>query len=212
MLLDGRPVRTPGRAGLIVPTAALAQAIADEWAAQTQVIEPATMPMTGLANAAIDLVLPSPAAFGAPLAAYGESDLFCYRAPEDDLAAEQAKVWNPVLDWAEARWGIEFTLASGVMHVAQPAATLAALSAATQNHDHWTLAALQPLVTIGGSLVAALALVEHAFVPDLLWDALTLDERWQEERWGAVDDAVEAREAKRAEWLAAARFLRLVRS
>ncbi|MEK6542714.1 MAG: ATP12 family protein [Pseudomonadota bacterium] len=209
--LDGKPVRTPARAPFIVQQQPLADAIAAEWSAQGQDITPATMPLTGLANAAIDLATPNPIAFAAPLAAFGESDLLCYRAPEADLAAEQARLWNPILSWAENHYGIEFALATGIIHVAQPPATLAALTAAVHALDANRLAALAPLVTIGGSLVVALALMTRAFDPDALWDAVTLDEIWQERKWGAVDDAVEAREAKQREWLSAARFLELLR-
>lgn len=208
--LDGKPVRTPARAPFMVESKPLALAIADEWSAQGDTITPATMPLTGLANAAIDLAAPNVAAFAAPLCSYAESDLLCYRAPDADLAAEQVCAWNPVLSWAEGHYAIEFTLATGIIHVAQPPATLAALTAAVHALDASRLAALAPLVTIGGSLVVALALIERAFDPDTLWDAVTLDEIWQEQKWGAVDDAVEAREAKQREWLAAARFLELL--
>lgn len=209
--LDGKPVRTPARAPFVVTSEPLAHAIAAEWSAQGQGIVPATMPLTGLANAGIDLVAPDAAAFAAPLAAFGESDLLCYRAPEADLAAEQVCAWNPILNWAEGHYGIEFALATGIIHVAQPPATLAALTAAVHALDASRLAALAPLVTIGGSLVAALALMTRAFDADTLWDVVTLDEIWQERKWGAVDDAVEAREAKQREWLSAARFLELLR-
>ena len=208
--LDGKPLRTPARAAFVVEYAPLAHAIAAEWTAQGDVITPATMPMTCLAYAAIDLVAPDKAAFAAPLAAFGESDLLCYRAPEADLAEEQARAWNPILDWAEAHFTAEFTLATGIIHAPQPPATLAALRAATQAFGPFHLAALSPLVTIGGSLVVALALMTGAFEPGILWDAVTLDELWQERKWGAVDDAVEAREAKQREWMAAARFLDLL--
>ncbi|MEQ1726477.1 MAG: ATP12 family protein [Sphingopyxis sp.] len=208
--LDSKPVRTPARAAFVVPCRALAEAIADEWAAQGEAIVPTTMPMTAMANAAIDLAAPAMTGFAAPLIAFGESDLLCYRAPDADLAAEQARAWNPILGWAEGRYGVAFTLATGIIHVAQPPATLAALGKAVLALDAPRLAALHPLVTIGGSLVVALAAVERAFDADALWDAVTLDEVWQEQRWGAVDDAVEAREAKQAEWMAAARLLALL--
>ena len=210
VLLDGRPIRTPARAPLLVPGAALASAIAEEWNAQGEEIAPQSMPLTGIANAAIDLVAPDPAAFAAPLAAYGESDLLCYRAPEADLAARQAEAWNPLLDWAERRHGIEFALTSGVMHIAQPPATLSALAGDLGGRDHFALAALAPLITIGGSLVAGLALAESAFDSDRLWQAVTLDERFQEEAWGADADAVAARALREAQWQAAARFLALL--
>ncbi len=210
ILLDGRPIRTPARAVLAVPTDALAAAMAAEWDAQGDAIVMQTMPLTGIANAAIDLVAPDPAAFAAPLARYGESDLLCYRAPEADLAAEQGRVWNPILEWAETRLRIEFALASGVMHVAQPAGTAEALGAALLELDPFRLAALAPIITIGGSLVVGLALVHSAFDSESLWQAVTLDERWQEERWGEDAEATAARELRHNEWQAAARFLALL--
>lgn len=210
ILLDGRPIRTPARAALAVPTDALAAAIAAEWGAQGETIAMQAMPLTGIANAAIDLVAPDPAAFATPLARYGESDLLCYRAPEADLAAEQARVWNPILEWAEQRFGVEFALAKGVMHVAQPVGTAEALDAALLALDPFRLASLAPIITIGGSLVVGLALVHGAFDSEALWQAVTLDERWQEERWGEDAEATAAREHKYREWQAAARFLSLL--
>lgn len=207
--LDGRPIRTPARAQLIVPTTALAQAIADEWAAQGQDIAPDSMPLTGIANAAIDFAAPGPASFAAPLAAYGESDLLCYRAPEADLAAHQAVLWNPILSWAEGQYGVEFTLVSGIIHQAQPPATITALAAALARHNAFTLAALSPIVTISGSLVIALALAEQAFDEAVLWAAALCDELWQEQRWGEDSEAVAARSHRRKEWRAAARFIML---
>jgi chaperone required for assembly of F1-ATPase len=208
--LDGRPIRTPKRALLEVPGEALALAIAGEWTAQGEEILPATMKLTGIANAAIDLVRSDRAGFVGPLADYAGTDLLCYRGTDSDLAVRQVAEWNPVLEWAEARFGVEFVLTAGVMHVAQTPATVAALAEALHRHDDFMLAALAPLITIGGSLVVALALVERAFTADALWQVVTLDERWQEERWGADGDAVKARAIKQADWMAAAGFVGLV--
>lgn len=208
--LDGRPLRTPKRAALTLPTQAMADAIAAEWRAQGDVIAPATMPLTGLANAAIDIIAPDPSAFAAPLAAYGESDLLCYRAPEPDLASAEAAAWNPLLDWAERRYGVEFTITTGIIHVAQAPATLAELRDALTAQPPFALAALSPIITIGGSLVVALALAEGVDSAAALWDIVTLDERWQEERWGEDADALAARLRKRDEWLMAADFLAAV--
>lgn len=205
--LDGRPIKTPRQRLLAVPTDALACLIAEEWATQGDEIRPAEMVATGLANAAIDVIAPDPATMIASLAGYGETDLLCYRADERALAAEQARLWQPLLDWAEDRWGIAFATNTGVMHVAQPAATVAALKGAVAALDPFRLAALSPLVTIGGSLVVALALVEGAVSVDAGWDAVTLDDRWQEDRWGEDAEATKARERRHREWLAAARFL-----
>ncbi|MCW5647219.1 MAG: ATPase [Sphingopyxis sp.] len=209
--LDGRPVRTPQRASLAAPSAALAEAIAAEWRAVGETIDPVAMPMTGLANAAIDLAAPDVAAFAAPVAAYAESDLFCYRDARDPaLQAEQAAAWNPLLAWAEGRYGVEFALTQGVLPVDQPAATIAALRDAVFALDPWRITALTPLVTIGGSLVAGLALLENAFDADALWQAVSLDELYQERRWGADSEAQKARAGNQRAWDNAARFLALI--
>lgn len=210
ILLDGRAIKTPKRAPLVVPTLALAEAIAEEWEAQTDAIRPETMPLTGMANAAIDLIAPDPAAFALPLAAYAESDLLCYRADDRELAALEAAEWNPILVWAETRYEVEFVLATGIVHVAQPDETLAALREALLAFDPFRLAALSPLITIGGSLVVALALAERAFASDTLWPTVNCDELWQEQRWGVDADAVAARAVKQREWDAAVRFLGLL--
>ncbi len=209
--LDGRPVRTPQRAALAVKNPALAAAIAAEWQAQGEAIDPAAMPMTGLTNAAIDLATPDPAAFAEPVAAYAATDLLCYRDDRDPLLqAEQAAAWNPLLAWAEARFGIEFEITQGILPIDQPPATVAALRAAALALDPWRMTALTPLVTIGGSLVAGLALIEGANDADALWQTVSLDELYQERRWGADDLATAAREKKQADWDNAARFLSLI--
>ena len=209
--LDGRPVRTPQRAPLAVASFPLAESNAAEWGVVGETIDPAAMPMTGLTNAAIDLAAPDLAAFAAPVAAYAESDLFCYRDARDaTLQAEQAAAWNPLLAWAEERYGIEFTLTQGVLPVDQPEATVAALQDAAFAQGQWRITALTPLVTIGGSLVAGLALVENAFDADALWDAVSLDELYQERRWGADSEAQKVRAANKRNWDNAARFLTLL--
>ena len=208
ILLDTRPVRTPARQLLIASTMPMADALVAEWAGQGDVIAPATMRATAMANAAIDLIAPDVQAFAAPLAAYGESDLLCYRAPDADLAAAQSAAWNPILAWAGARFSIEFAVTSGIVHIAQPPSTLSALRTALLAFDPYRLAALAPVISIGGSLIAGLALAHRAISPDVLWDAVTLDERWQEARWGADADAVAVRTARHAEWQASAAFLR----
>ena len=211
LALDGRPVRTPQRAPLAVASLALAEAIAAEWRDVGGTIDPAMMPMTGLTNAAIDLATPDLTAFAAPVAAYATSDLFCYRDARDAaLQAEQAATWNPLLAWAEARYDIEFTLTQGVLPVDQPKATVATLRGAVLAQDAWRTTALTPLVTIGGSLVAGLALVERAFDAETLWEAVSLDDLYQERRWGADSEAQKARAAHKRDWDNAARFLTLL--
>ncbi|ATY33702.1 ATP12 family chaperone protein [Sphingomonas psychrotolerans] len=209
--LDTRPVRTPGRATLTVPTRALAEAIAEEWRAVGDTLDPRAMPLTGLANAAIDHVAPDPAAFAAGLAAYGESDLLYYRAEEPAaLVDRQAAAWDPLLDWARGRYDVHFEPTAGVMHHAQPEATVARLGEAVAALDAFRLAALSPVVTISGSLVAALALIEDAATPEAVWQAAHIDEDWQAERWGEDTLAVQAREARRVDFDAGVRFLGLL--
>ena len=211
ILLDGRPVKTPGRRGLAVPAAALAEAIADEWNAQHDIIDPRAMPLTGLANAAIDRVAPDPGSFARGLAAYGESDLLCYRVEGPaPLAARQAELWDPILAWAQQRYDIVFELALGVIHMPQPAETLAGLGAALAALGPFELAGLSPLVTISGSLVIALALAEGALSLDRAWAAATLDESWQAEQWGEDAEAAAALASRRRDFAAAARFLALL--
>lgn len=211
ILLDGRPVRTPARAPLILPSPALADAIAAEWRAQGEEVDPRSMPLTGLANAAIDRVAPDPAAFARPLAAYAESDLLCYRADAPaELVARQAEAWDPVLDWARGRYDVHFTVTRGVIHVPQPPATVARLGEALLARDAFALATMAPLVTIGGSLVAALALAEGEVEAEHAFDITHLDELWQAERWGEDQLALEARAARRRDFMAAAQLLALL--
>lgn len=209
--LDGKPVQTPRRALLSPPTPALAEAVAAEWRAVEGELDPQAMPLTGLANAAIDLVAPDPVAFAAPLAAYGESDLLCYRADTpDDLVARQAAAWDRLLDWARCRYDVHFEVTNGIMHQPQSAPTIARLGDAIAARSAWELAPLSPIVTITGSLVGALALVEGAVDGTTLWNAAHLDEIWQAEQWGDDPLAIDARAARRRDYDAAVRFLSLV--
>ena len=208
--LDGKPVRTPGRAPLALPTDALAEAVAEEWRAVAGEIDPRAMPLTGLANAAIDRVGADPALFARGLAVYAESDLLCYRAEApDDLVARQRTAWDPLLDWARARYDVHIETATGILHRAQPPATLARLGEAIAARDAFALAALSPVVTIGGSLIAALALAEGAASAIQVWDAITLDEEYQAERWGRDPLAAAGIEARRRDFDAGVRFLLL---
>jgi len=209
--LDGRPIKTPARQPLAVPTRALAEAIAEEWRAQGDSIDPRTMPLTGLANAAIDRVAPDPAAFARDLARYGEGDLLCYRADHPaDLVARQAETWDRLLGWARGRYDVAFEIVTGIIHRPQPPATVARLAEAVAARGAFALAGLSPLVTIGGSLVIALALAEGAIEAEPAFDAAHLDELFQAEQWGEDALALEAREARRRDFNAAARFLSLL--
>jgi chaperone required for assembly of F1-ATPase len=209
--LDGRPVKTPGRNGLVVPTRGLAEAIAAEWGGQGDEIDPLAMPLTGLANAAIDRVVPDPEAFARSLARYGESDLLCYRAEGPrPLVRRQAELWDPLLDWARRRFGVEFETVSGVMHRPQPEATVAALASAVAAYDPFRLAALSPLVTVSGSLLIALALAEGEVGLEPAWSAATLDEAWQAEQWGDDPLAAAAHDSRRRDFDSGYLFLTLL--
>lgn len=209
--LDGRPVRTPARAALVVPTVALANAIAQEWRAVGETIEPRSMPLTGLANAAIDRIAPERQTFAEGLARYAEADLACYRAEGPrGLVAAQAQHWDKLLAWARRRYDVDFRTTTGLVHVAQPDATVEALAHAVEALDPFHLAGLSPLVTVGGSLVAALAVVEKAIAPEEAWEAVSVDERWQLEQWGADAEAETALENRHRDFLAGARFLELL--
>jgi chaperone required for assembly of F1-ATPase len=209
--LDGRPVKTPARATLVAPAEALAQAIVEEWRSVEGEIEPRKMPLTGLANAAIDRVAPERQAFAGGLARYAEADLACYRAEGPRALIErQEEQWDRLLGWARRRYDVDFTTTSGVMHVAQPAATVERLSHAVAALDPFRLAGLSPLVTIGGSLVAALAVLEKAITPDQAWEAVSVDEQWQLEQWGSDAEAEAALEIRRRDLMAAAKFLELL--
>ena len=209
--LDSRPVRTPARALLVVPTAKLAESIADEWRSIEGDLDPRAMPLTGLANAAIDRVAPAREAFAAGLASYAEADLACYRAEgPTELVARQEQCWDKLLAWARRRFDVDFATTGGIIHIAQPSATVERLAHAVAALDAFHLAGLSPLVTIGGSLVAALAVLEKAIGPEKAWDAVTIDDRWQLDRWGTDAEAEAALESRRRDFLAAARFLDLL--
>jgi chaperone required for assembly of F1-ATPase len=209
--LDGKPLRTPARKPVIVPTEALANAIAAEWNDAGENVDPRRMPLTGLANSAIDRVEPDPGTFAEGLARYGESDLACYRAEGPrELRDRQEQSWDEMLAWARRRYDVDFATTCGIVHVAQPGATVERLGHAVRSLDPFRLAGLSPLVTIGGSLVAALAVYEGAIPVEEGWKAVTIDERWQAEQWGADLEAETALEARRRDFFAAARFLDLL--
>jgi chaperone required for assembly of F1-ATPase len=211
ILLDGRPVRTPARAALIVPGEQLAAAIAREWNGQGKEIDPRAMALTGLANAAIDRVAPDPAAFARTLAAYGQSDLLCYRAEGPPaLVRRQNAAWDPLLDWARRRFEVAFETTDSILHRSQPAATVARLAGAVAALDPFRLAAFSPLVTISGSLVIALALAEGAVTLDAGWAAASLDEAWHAEKWGEDSLAAAALQGRRREFEAGFLFLTLL--
>lgn len=210
--LDGKPIKTPARSGLVLPTRDLAEAIAAEWRECGETVDPGAMPLTGLANAAIDRAAPNKSKFAAGLARYAEADLTCYRAEGPEaLVARQAESWDVLLAWARRRYDVDFACVSGVMHVPQPEETVRKLGHAVAMLDSFQLAGLSPLVTVGGSLVAALAVLEEMMPAEDAWEAVSLDDRWQLEQWGDDAEARAALDARRRDFLAAARFLELLR-
>ncbi len=210
--LDGRPLRTPAKAALILPTEAMARAIAAEWDAQTGKVDPGTMPCTRAANSALDKLVPQKDAVVALLADYGGSDLLCYRAEAPpELAARQAAGWDPLLDWAATTLRAPLRATAGVMHIAQDPASLDRLTAATAGLDPFRLAAFHDLVAISGSLVLALAVLHGRLSAEEAFDLSRIDEHWQIEQWGADEEAAETEAAKRAAFAQAHRFLELCR-
>ncbi len=206
--LDGRPLRTPARAPLAVPTRALAEAIAREWRAQPEVIDPGAMPATRTANSAIDKVRGQQAEVSALITAYGDSDLICYRAEApQELIAREAEAWDPLVDWAARHYGARLTLCHGVIHHPQPPAALAALEPPVAAMSAFELAAFHDLVALSGSLVIGLAVREGFAPPETLWQAAQVDETWQIEQWGADDEAAALTAGRRAAFLDAARFI-----
>ncbi|MBY6068012.1 ATPase [Leisingera aquaemixtae] len=205
--LDGRRVRTPAKAPLMVPTRGMAEAIAAEWDAQSESVDPKTMPCTRSANAAIDKVTHQHSEVAAMLAEYGDTDLLCYRADSPaELAARQAAEWDPLLDWAEAELGVRLQLRAGVLHQPQEAAALAALAEKVRAMTAFQLAAFHDLVGISGSLILGFAAAAGCRSAEEIWQLSRLDERWQEELWGVDEEAQAAAEVKRLEFLHAKRF------
>jgi chaperone required for assembly of F1-ATPase len=189
----------------------LAEAIASEWREAGEEIDPRAMPLTGLANAAIDRVAPEQEQFASGLAKYGETDLTCYRAESPAaLADRQEEVWGPLLAWARRRFDVDFCITASTTSVQQPQGTVERLAHAVAALDPFRLAGLSPLVTIGGSLVVALAVAEEAVAAEGAWEAVSLDERWQLEQWGSDADAEAALANRRRDFLAAAKFLKLL--
>ena len=209
--LDGRPLRTPARLALAVPTRALADTIAAEWNGQGEQVLPRTMPLTGLANAAIDRVSPDPSGFADGLSVFAQNELLAYRADAPPkLVAAQAAGWDPWLGWARQRYDVDFTLVTGIIHRPQPAATLARIAAAYRGFDAFALAAFNPIVTISGSAIIGLAVAEGMMDASDAWAIGHLDELWQAEQWGKDPLAEAGHRERQADLAAAVEFLRLL--
>lgn len=209
--LDGRPVKSPAKTEVIVPTRPLAEAVAEEWRAVSEVVDPTVMPFTRAANAALDRVTAQRAEVADMLSEYAASDLLCYRADAPEALVErQAAGWDPLLDWAAERYGARLVPTVGVMFAAQDDAALSRLRAPVLEMSPWQLTALHDLVALSGSLVIALAVVEGARAPEEAWDLSRIDETWQIEQWGEDEEAQEIAALKRADFLRAARLWRLL--
>ncbi len=208
VLLDGRGVKTPAKATLAVPSQRMAQAIAQEWQAQEDVVNPNTMPFTRSANAAIDKVRHQHGEVADMLAEYGDSDLLCYRATHpQELIDRQAAAWDPLLDWAAETLGARLVPFSGVMHSAQAADAIAHLRAQTHALDAFEMTAFHDLVSLSGSLVMGFAALHDAREAAGLWEISRLDELWQEEQWGPDDEAQAAAAVKKQAFLHAKDFV-----
>ena len=212
VLLDGKPIRTPARALLQLPTFMLAEAIALEWDAQGETIVPQSMPLTRHANSVIDRIEDHRAEVISMIARYGETDLVCYRASHPaELVARQSMLWDPVIDWAQQAFGASLLATAGIDRLQQPQESVDRLRDAVAGHDGWQLAALHDAVTISGSLVLGLALSHGRLTTDEVWNAGQLDELYQAERWGEDSLAAEARANRRDALDAAARLLHLLK-
>ena len=211
VMLDGRPVRTPGRGFLHLPTQALAEAVAIEWEAQLETIEPATMPLTQLGSTALDRVAKQATAIAAEVARYAETDLVCYRAhgPET-LVKRQDEVWTPLLTWLEDQYGAKLLVTAGIQPVPQPVAAIASVQKAVSAFGHFPLAGLSSATSASGSVVVGLALTTGRITGEQAAEAAFVDETYQMEQWGA-DALEEARQVQlRSDLAAVEHFLALL--
>jgi chaperone required for assembly of F1-ATPase len=207
VLLDGRPVRTPARAGLVAPSRELAEALAAEWDVQRDVIDPVRMPLTRLANAIIDGVMANPAPVAAEIEKYLGSDMLFYRASEpDELVAMEAQHWDPILQWVRDEFGAAFVLAQGVNFVGQAPEAIAAVAKAIPR-DPWRLGAVNSATSLTGSALLSLALAFRRIGLDEAWAAAHVDEDWNMAKWGRDELALQRRAFRYDEMQAAAKVL-----
>ena len=210
--LDGRPVRTPLKRELEIPTRALADAISAEWNAQGEKVDPGSMPLTRYMNSVVDSISDNREAIVDTVAAYADTDMLCYRATHPQpLIEKQASVWDAYLTWVAQAYGAPMVVTQGILPVEQPEATLTALRQRVTAHDDTSLAALHDLTALSGSLVLALAVSDEHVTPEVAWSASRVDENWQVEQWGEDDLATTTAERKRGEFANAARLLMLSR-
>jgi chaperone required for assembly of F1-ATPase len=209
VLLDGKVAKTPGRKPLAVPQRPLAEALAAEWEAQGQRLEPASMPLTRIVNAAIDRVTGEMAAVRADVVKYAGTDLICYRSegPQSLVDAQEA-AWSPIIAWARQALGARFILAAGIVHVKQDASALTAIDHVLRPLDALSLAALHTVTTLTGSAVIALALQRGQLSVEEAWAAAHVDEDWQMAQWGGDTAALARRAFRWREMVAAALILK----
>ncbi|WP_407175215.1 ATP12 family chaperone protein [Bradyrhizobium sp. STM 3562] len=209
--LDGRPIRTPSGRVVNAPARGIAQAIAAEWEAQQETIDPLTMPMTRFANSVVEAVVDRVGLVAEDIAKYFDSDLLFYRAGHPEgLVAREAEHWDPVLFWAADELGAHFILAQGIMHVRQPDAAIEAARAALPD-EPWSIAALHVVTTLTGSALLAIALLHGARDPDQVWAAAHVDEDWNASQWGVDEEAAERRAARLVDFRAAAEIIRIMK-
>lgn len=207
VMLDGRGVSTPGKQPLVMPTRAMAEAVASEWDAQEGEIKPLTMPHTRSANSAIERVAPQLGDVAEMLLGYGETDLLCYRADQpEELTQRQADAWDPMLAWAAQALEAPLEPRVGVMWVSQPAESAAAFAKNLSEIDAFPMTALHDLVTLTGSLVLGLAVSKQHISAKEAWRLSRIDEDWQIEQWGPDEEAAEFAATKEAQLLHAAEF------
>lgn len=208
--LDGKPIRTPSGRQVVIPARELADAVASEWADQTETIDPVSMPLTRLANSVVEGVVDQVPLVRDDLAKYFQSDLLFYRAGHPEaLVAREAAHWDPVLFWAADALGARFILSEGVMHVRQPEQAVEAARAALPD-DPWSVAALHVITTLTGSALLALAVLHGARDADQVWAAAHVDEDWNIDQWGVDEEAAGRRAARLKDFDAAVTVLRAV--
>ena len=208
--LDGKAVRTPGKRSLVVPSRSLADAIAGEWNAQGDTVEPSAMPLTRYANSATDSVILRRAEVIEEIARYGETDLICYRATEPpELTEHQSEAWQPLVEWVAVEFGIQLEIVTGVIPVAQSQVTIDAFRVAVSAFDDFPLTGLHGATAACGSLVIALGLAHGRLDAEAAWALSQLDETFQIERWGEDAEATDRRARLLADIEAASRFMAL---
>jgi chaperone required for assembly of F1-ATPase len=209
--LDGKPIKTPSGRTVTVPVRAIAEAVAEEWRAQQDTIDPLTMPLTRFANSVVESVVDRVAPVRDDVARYFQSDLLFYRAGHPQaLVEKEARHWDPVLFWAADTLGAHFILGEGITHVLQPDTAIEAARDALPG-DPWSVAAIHVVTTLTGSALLALALAHGARDPDQVWDAAHVDEDWNRDQWGVDEEVAARRAAREVDFRAAVRILRAVR-